>query len=63
LLADSSGAPSLAHHYCQVPAAATGIDKTAIWEWGFLEQASTGLYLLEYGAGARPFLETAELLV
>jgi streptomycin 6-kinase len=63
LLADSSGAPSLAPHYCQVPATGTGIDETAIREWGFLERVSTGLDLLEYGAGGRPFLETAEPLV
>lgn len=58
-------APALAHQYCGLLSATTGIDATAIWEWGFLERVSTGLYVLEFGAEdlGRPFLETAELLV
>jgi streptomycin 6-kinase len=58
-------APRLARHYCRLLAAATGIDETAIWEWGFLERVSTGLYTLDFGAEdlARPFLDTADLLV
>ncbi len=57
-------APRLARRYCGLLAAATGVDETAIWEWGFLERVSTGLYCLRFGADeiARPFLETAPLL-
>jgi streptomycin 6-kinase len=57
-------APALARRYCALLAARTGVDETAIWEWGFLERVSTGLYALEYGAEdlSRPFLATAELL-
>lgn len=58
-------APALAHHYCQVLADHSGLDETAIWEWGYLERVSTGLYALGFGADelSRPYLETAELLV
>lgn len=57
-------AVALARRYCRLMADRTGIDATAIWEWGFLERVSTGLYILECGAEdlARPFLATAELL-
>ncbi|MEV0266944.1 aminoglycoside phosphotransferase family protein [Streptomyces sp. NPDC050617] len=53
-----------ARSYCALLAARTGVDARAIWEWGFLERVSTGLYLLDHGAevAARPYLETAELL-
>nr|WP_202889620.1 aminoglycoside phosphotransferase family protein [Actinopolymorpha rutila] len=58
-------APALARRYCALLAGHTGLDETAIWEWGFLERVSTGLYALSFGADemARPYLETAELLV
>lgn len=58
-------APSVARRYCRLLATETGLDETAIWEWGFLERVSTGLYLLDLGATdlARPFLATAERLV
>jgi streptomycin 6-kinase len=57
-------APALAAAYCRQLAALSGLDEAAIWEWGFLERVSTGLYVLQYGAEemARPFLATAELL-
>ncbi|MGW0229296.1 aminoglycoside phosphotransferase family protein [Actinopolymorpha singaporensis] len=57
-------APALAHHYCALLAGHTGFDEKAIWEWGFLQRVSTGLYALSFGADemARPYLETAELL-
>ncbi len=37
----------------------------AIWEWGYLERVSTGMYCLAFGAAERgqPFLDTAELLL
>ncbi|MFE7119456.1 aminoglycoside phosphotransferase family protein [Streptomyces sp. NPDC057654] len=57
-------AVGLARSYCALLAERTGVDARAIWEWGFLERVSTGLYLLDHGAEAlaRPYLETAELL-
>jgi streptomycin 6-kinase len=55
----------LARRYCRLLADGTGVDASAIWEWGFLERVSTGLYIWSLGAEdlARPFLATAELLV
>jgi streptomycin 6-kinase len=57
--------PVVAHRYCALLADASGFDGAAIWEWGFVERVSTGLYLLSFGAEepARAFLDTAELLV
>jgi len=57
-------AASLARRYCRLLASETGVDETAIWEWGFLERVSTGLFALQLGAEdlARPFLATAERL-
>jgi streptomycin 6-kinase len=57
-------AVALADRYCGLLAGHTGIDRTAIEEWGFLERVSSGLHLLELGRPdlAAPFLETAELL-
>jgi streptomycin 6-kinase len=56
---------ALARRYCRLLADSTGVDDSAIWDWGFLERVSTGLYILSLGAEdlARPFLATAELLV
>jgi streptomycin 6-kinase len=58
-------APAIAHRYCALLASESGFDEMTIWEWGFVERVSTGLYLLSFGAEelARPFLDTAELLV
>lgn len=55
-------APALARGYCRLFAAETDVDETAIWEWGFLERVSTGLYTMQFASPAlyRPFLETAE---
>lgn len=57
-------APALARRYCALLAEQTDVAAEAIWEWGFLERVSTGLYALECGAEAagRPFLAVAELL-
>jgi streptomycin 6-kinase len=57
-------APALAARYCRLLSAETGLDAAAIWEWGFLERVSSGLFILSLGAEdmARPFLTTAELL-
>lgn len=60
----AAGDPAgLARRYCRLLADGSGLDETAIWEWGFVERVSSGLYLLDMGADdlARPFLETAEL--
>lgn len=58
-------ATALARRYCRLLAGETGVDETAIWEWGFLERVSTGLFALDFGAEqlARPYLRTAERLV
>lgn len=55
----------LARRYCRLLAACSGMDAAAIWEWGFLERVSTGLYALSLDAEdlGRPFLETAEALL
>jgi streptomycin 6-kinase len=57
-------ARALAHRYCALLSAQTGIEETAIWEWGFLERVSSGLYCLELGIEELgwPFLQTAEML-
>lgn len=58
-------APQVLGGYADVLAERTGIDRTAIWEWGFLERLSTGLYVSSFGAEkvGRTFLESAERLV
>ncbi|MFI6939907.1 aminoglycoside phosphotransferase family protein [Streptomyces sp. NPDC050418] len=55
----------VARAYCARLAAATGQDEAAVWEWGYLERVSTGLYCLAHGApeAGMPFLKTAALLV
>jgi streptomycin 6-kinase len=66
LAAGTAGdAVALARGFCALLSAQTGIEETAIWEWGFLERVSSGLYCLELGIEelGRPFLQTAELLV
>ena len=44
----------------------SGVAAGRIWEWGFLERVSTGLYVLDVVRGpasvARPFLDSAERL-
>jgi streptomycin 6-kinase len=58
-------APTVARRYCHLLASHTGVDEQAIWEWGFLERVSSGLYALAFGAEelGRPHLVTAELLI
>jgi streptomycin 6-kinase len=57
-------APRLARGYCQLLAERTGVDEPAIWQWGFLERVSTGLFVARLGEDelARPYLATADLL-
>jgi streptomycin 6-kinase len=39
----------------------TGVNATAIWQWGFVERVSTGLYSMKLGdENAREFLEVAD---
>ncbi|MET0695211.1 MAG: aminoglycoside phosphotransferase family protein [Propionibacteriaceae bacterium] len=56
---------ALARHYCGLLAASSGHDEAAIWEWGFMERVSTGLYARSLGLEAlgRQFLAVAEALV
>ena len=58
-------AAALARQYCALLGAETGVEETAVWEWGFLERVSSGLYCLELGIEemGRPFLQTAEMLI
>lgn len=57
-------AAGTARRYCRLLARHSGVNAARIWEWGYLERVSTGLYLLALGAEehGRLFLETAELL-
>jgi streptomycin 6-kinase len=58
-------AAALARRYCALLSAETGAEETAIWEWGFLERVSSGLYCLELGIEemGQPFLQSAEMLI
>lgn len=60
-LAATTEPTALLRGYCRVLADRTGVDATSIWEWGFLERVSTGLYALRYGAPelGRIFLASA----
>jgi streptomycin 6-kinase len=62
---DAGAAAALARRYCALLSAQTGIAETPIWEWGFLERVSSGLYCLELGIEewGWPFLQTAEMLI
>lgn len=61
----AADACALLRRLCAVAAAETGVDETAIWEWGFIQRVSTGLYLLSMGIAdeGRSLLRSAELLV
>lgn len=56
---------ALAHEYCQLLAMESGLDEAAIWEWGFLERVSSGLYLCAYGSRehGQLFFQTAQRLL
>lgn len=56
---------ALVRDYCARLAAATGVDEQAIWEWGFVERVSSGLYMIRHGAEAdgREYLASAERLL
>lgn len=57
-------ASMVAREYCRLLASCSGLDETPIWEWGFLERVSTGLYALSLGAErlAFPLLRSAEAI-
>jgi streptomycin 6-kinase len=61
----TGAAAALARRYCALLSAHSGIEGTAIWEWGFLERVSSGLYCLELGIEewGGPLLHTAEMLI
>jgi len=56
---------ALAHQYCQLLAQESGLDEAAIWEWGFIERVSSGLYIWAYGSRqhGQPFFTTAQRLL
>ncbi len=56
---------AVAHHYCQLLATESGLDEATIWEWGFIERVSSGLYICAYGSRehGQPFFKTAQRLL
>ncbi len=66
-LLKGSDARRVAEGLCAVLAERSGVDATRIWEWGFLERVSTGLYVLDVVEAAdpvwRPYLDSAERLM
>jgi streptomycin 6-kinase len=59
---DGPGSRARLEAWCTLLAERSGVDATRIWEWGYLERVSTGLYVLSFGAerAAAPFLASAE---
>ena len=56
----------VAEDLCATLAERIGVDATRIWEWGFLERVSSGLYLLDVvrsPAVGIPYLRSAEQLL
>lgn len=64
-LAATPDPAGLLRGWCRLLAARTGVDPVAIWQWGYLERVSTGLYALRHGAPdlGRRLLDSAERLV
>ena len=56
---------ALAHDYCQLLAKETGLDEASIWQWGFIERVSSGLYICAYGSSehGQLFFKTAQRLL
>jgi len=56
---------AVAHEYCQLLARESGLDGATIWEWGFIERVSSGLYLCAYGSSehGQLFFKTAQHLL
>jgi streptomycin 6-kinase len=63
--ADRPDARAVLEGYRRLLANRTGLDEQRIWEWGFLERVSTGLYVPAFGADevGRRLLTSAELLL
>jgi streptomycin 6-kinase len=61
---DRREARTLARTYCSELASRAGEDEDVVWQWGFIERVSTGLYATALGSPGvgRPFLQTAALL-
>jgi streptomycin 6-kinase len=53
---------ALGRERCRYLGELTGVDPHAIWEWGFVERVSTGLYVTQVGneRSGREFLDVAE---
>ncbi|WP_341924284.1 aminoglycoside phosphotransferase family protein [Nocardioides psychrotolerans] len=51
--------------YCALLAGRTGIDEQRIWEWGYLERVTTGLFVTSFGGTTlgRRLLDSADLLL
>ncbi|HET9872549.1 MAG TPA: aminoglycoside phosphotransferase family protein [Propionibacteriaceae bacterium] len=62
---DGPDARRTAEGFADIRADRSGVEATRIWQWGFLERVSTGLYLMSFGATelGRRFLQVAERLV
>lgn len=56
---------ALAHEYCRLLARESGLDEIALWEWGFIERVSSGLYICAYGSWehGQLFFKTAQRLL
>ena len=56
---------ALLRGYCARLEASTGVDAETIWQWGFVERVSTGLFLIKHGhpVEGRTYLDSAERLV
>jgi streptomycin 6-kinase len=48
-LAAANDPLAFAQTICSHLAESTGVERQAIWEWGFIERVATGLYVLEFG--------------
>lgn len=55
-------APALARGWCRMLATACNADEVAVWQWGYVERVSTGLYVQSLGGDGRLHLSTAEAL-
>lgn len=49
--------------YCDVLARGSGADPVAVWEWGYAERVSTGLYEFSLGVDGSAHLDSAALLL
>jgi len=61
---DRHDARALARTYCAQLATHADVDEDVVWQWGYIERVSTGIYATALGSPdvGKPFLETAALL-